>query len=201
MIRSESRSISVPWAITFADLALLLLCFFVMLTTFKETAPEPALIAEGTPSSALSQKMATLLKRQFAADMSQGWLDITARGESLHLQFGASEAFESGSDHLTQRTLSLIDAMGTVLANNEARIIVIGHTDDIPIRTERFRDNWELSSARAVSVIRELINRQDVNPARLEAKGYADTRPLVPNDSEENRARNRRIEIEFSWSR
>jgi len=93
----------------------------------------------------------------------------------------------------------LIDTLAYALREGDARVIVAGHTDDLPISTERFRDNWDLSSARAVSVIRELINRHGVDPSRLEAKGYADTRPLVANDSIANRARNRRIEIEITW--
>jgi chemotaxis protein MotB len=69
----------------------------------------------------------------------------------------------------------------------------------MPIRTERFRDNWDLSTARSVSVIRALLSYPGMDPARLEAKGYADTRPLAPNDTDLNRLRNRRIEIEISW--
>lgn len=201
MIRSGRGPVSVPWAITFADLALLLLCFFVMLTSFR-TAPlaeaaEPHTAANAPLREPLAE-MALMLRREFASDISQGWLNVAARGTSLHIEFGSSDAFESGSDSLTPRTLSLIDAMGPLLARNRAQIIVIGHTDDVPIHNGRFRDNWELSSARAVSVIRELINRHKVDPVRLEAKGYADTRPQAANDSEFNRARNRRIEIEIS---
>ncbi len=83
----------------------------------------------------------------------------------------------------------------------DARITVAGHTDDLPISNGRFRDNWDLSSARAASVIRELVIRHGIDPARLEAKGHADTRPLTRNGSAKDRARNRRIEIEIAWQR
>lgn len=204
---SGSRPLSVPWAITFADLALLLLCFFVMLTSFSSrpspvsAAPVANSTAESRGSNSQSKVIGTMLQQNFSSEIAKGWLFVDASAERLRIQFGASEGFESGSDALTSQTVSLIDAMGPMLAEGTAKISVIGHTDDLPIHTERFRDNWELSSARAVSVIRELINRYGVDPSRLEAKSYADTHPVATNDSEANRARNRRIEIEISWAR
>ena len=71
---------------------------------------------------------------------------------------------------------------------------VAGHTDNLPINTARFPSNWELSAARAGSVIRYLIE-SGVDPARLRAEGYADTRPLTANDSDKSRAQNRRVEL------
>ncbi|HSH70991.1 MAG TPA: OmpA family protein, partial [Deferrisomatales bacterium] len=78
--------------------------------------------------------------------------------------------------------------------------LVEGHTDDVPIRgvlAQRFPTNWELSAARALSVVRFLQEVGGVDPARLAAAGYGEYRPAVPNDSAENRARNRRIELKL----
>ena len=200
MISAARRPVAVPWAITFADLALLLLCFFVMLTAQRQAQTT---LADAGVDLALSPalELSDALQKKFAAEIADGWLKVDARTGSLHVQFGASDGFESGSDNLATRTLTLIDAMGSLLSREDVTITVIGHTDNVPISTERFRDNWELSSARAISVIRELIRRHGVDPRRLEAKGYADTHPLYSNDSESNRLRNRRIEIEISWAR
>ena len=200
MTRRSAAAPSVPWTITFADMALLLLCFFVMLSALSpktvETTKAPA-EAPQTPAAAINA--ATMLRNQFAFEIEQGWLVVNQTDSTLLLRFGAGDAFDLGSDHLTPLTRALIDTLAHTLQDGDARMIVAGHTDDLPISTERFRDNWDLSSARAVSVIRELINRHSVDPNRLEAKGYADTRPLVVNDSPANRARNRRIEIEITW--
>lgn len=217
MIKEERATLSLPWAITFADMALLLLCFFIMLTTMRgdavptvaqskstgtataaatATAADVSLIA--TSPAAI---MASELSNRFSSEIAEGWLKVNAQNSILHIRFGTGDAFDSGSDEITYRTARLLDAIGETLITNDARIVVVGHTDDQPISTGRFRDNWDLSSARAVSVIRELIQRHDIAPTRLEAKGYADTRPQAPNDSEWNRSLNRRIEIEIIWPR
>ena len=73
-------------------------------------------------------------------------------------------------------------------------ILVTGHTDDVPIRTARFPSNWELSTSRAVSVVKLMAGKL-TEPARLRAEGLADSAPIVPNDSAANRARNRRVTI------
>jgi chemotaxis protein MotB len=85
-----------------------------------------------------------------------------------------------------------------VLSEKSGEILVQGHTDNIAISTSRFRSNWELSTARAVSVAHELLTERVLNPQRLTVSGYSDTRPLVKNDSKENRAFNRRVEIVVS---
>ena len=72
--------------------------------------------------------------------------------------------------------------------------MVEGHTDNVPIQTERYPSNWELSSGRAGSVVRQLI-ALGVSPERIRATGFADTKPLKPNDSEANRAVNRRVDL------
>jgi chemotaxis protein MotB len=72
---------------------------------------------------------------------------------------------------------------------------VEGHTDDVPIQTSKFASNWELSTARATRVVDYLIHAGSIDPARLSAAGYSQFHPLVANDSEANRARNRRTDI------
>ncbi len=77
----------------------------------------------------------------------------------------------------------------------DSRVVVAGHTDDIPISTDWYRSNWELASSRAVTVAHYMLENKGVDPGRLVIEGYADTRPLVANTSAENRAKNRRVEI------
>ena len=90
-----------------------------------------------------------------------------------------------------------MDKVREALVDTEGQITVSGHTDNLPIYTDRFRSNWELSSARAVSVAHELLIDGDIDAQRFLVVGHADTKPLVDNETPENRARNRRVEIEL----
>jgi len=117
-----------------------------------------------------------------------------AEGELL-ISFRHEAAFESGSDVLLPRFRPVVDRIGRLIATTHGTVIVAGHTDDRPISTARFRSNWDLSTARAVSVVHRLLEMHTVAAERLIAEGYGDARPLLPNDSESNRARNRRVEI------
>jgi chemotaxis protein MotB len=84
-------------------------------------------------------------------------------------------------------TESVISAKGKVL--------VAGHTDDIPISTDWYRSNWELSAGRSVSVAEFMLKNKKLDPKRIIIEGHADTQPLVPNISSANRAKNRRVEV------
>ena len=75
------------------------------------------------------------------------------------------------------------------------RVVVAGHTDNIPISTDWYRSNWELSASRSVTVAHFMLNKKGTDANRLVIEGFADTRSLVPNDSAKNRAINRRVEI------
>ncbi len=101
-----------------------------------------------------------------------------------------------GSAELEPEGRSVLDAMASALAVLPNNIAIEGHTDNQPIiGGGLYPTNWELSTARATSVLRYLIDTHHLNPARLSAAGYADTRPLVPNTSPANQALNRRVEI------
>ena len=83
-----------------------------------------------------------------------------------------------------------------ILKKHNYKVVVRGHTDDLPIRSEIFPSNWELSAARAAATLRYLAG-QGISPSRMKAVGYADTRPIVPNNTKDNRALNRRVEFYF----
>lgn len=105
--------------------------------------------------------------------------------------------FDLGSAHIREEALPLLDQLRNVILETPNRIIVTGHTDDLPIRTAQFPSNWELSAARAGSVIRNFLTKGGIEATRFLAVGMADTLPRAPNDSEVNRAQNRRVEIAF----
>jgi len=107
--------------------------------------------------------------------------------------------FESGSDAITQEGMDVLNKVGAALKGvRDRQIHISGHTDNMQIGPSlrgRFKTNWELSTARATSVVRYLVDHADVAPQLLMAGGHAYTRPVASNDSEEGRTQNRRIEI------
>lgn len=104
--------------------------------------------------------------------------------------------FDLGKADLKPSAALFLDLFSEILVNMPNSVIVEGHTDDLPIRPGYiFETNWELSGARASSVVRYLIDSNGFEPNRMTASGYADSRPRFPNDSAEHRAYNRRVEI------
>lgn len=153
----------------------------------------------------VQQRLEELIKQteQDAYDLAQalheqiveGQVEVETQGRKIIIRIREKGSFSSGSADLNPRYRDVMHEVSAVLALKPGSVVVQGHSDDIPIRTPRFRSNWELSSARAVSVAHELMRAGDLDPRRFEVSGKADTAPLVPNDSAENRARNRRVEI------
>jgi chemotaxis protein MotB len=117
----------------------------------------------------------------------------TERGVVLVLQEQA--LFDSGEATILEASYPFLDKVATLLSQIPNFIKVEGHTDNRPISTYRFPSNWELSSARASSVIRYLTGTENLDPKRFIAVGYGDTRPIAPNDTPENLQKNRRVEI------
>ena len=103
--------------------------------------------------------------------------------------------FPKGQARITSRAAHLLDKIVSLLRGTNNHIRVEGHTDDLPIHTAAFPSNWELSTARATTVVRYLIAHEGFDPGRLSAAGYADSRPVAPNDSEAHRAMNRRVDL------
>ncbi|MBU2567373.1 MAG: OmpA family protein [Elusimicrobia bacterium] len=103
--------------------------------------------------------------------------------------------FDLNKVELKTQAMNILSQIATVLKGSDYPIIVEGHTDNLPVYGGRYPSNWHLSSARAFSVIEYFVNEGKINPKRFSAMGYAEYRPVVPNDTEENRSINRRIEI------
>ena len=142
-----------------------------------------------------TQQDAYELADTLSEQINAGQVEIETRGRMIIVRIREKGSFISGSATLAPSYRDVLREVKAVLAQKPGHIAVQGHTDDIPIRTSRFRTNWELSSSRAVSVALELMEGGDVPKNRFEVAGFADTKPLAPNDSPENRARNRRVEI------
>ncbi len=122
--------------------------------------------------------------------------EITERGLTIKLD-DRNVMFASGSAQLNADAQRYIDRIGRIIRDKfKVHLIrVEGHTDNLPMLSALYPSNWELSSARASSIVRYLIKRFDFNPVLFSAVGLADTRPLADNSTNNNRAQNRRVEI------
>jgi chemotaxis protein MotB len=120
-------------------------------------------------------------------------VDLERRGLVINMVSGV--LFDSGSAQLTTRGTKLLGALGVVFRSFQNELVVEGHTDSRPIRTASFPSNWELSTARATSVLQFLLSGDQISARRLSAAGYADTRPRAANTTEAGMARNRRVDV------
>jgi len=103
--------------------------------------------------------------------------------------------FERGKSEVRPDSVNVLEHVAEVLRSSRSRVAIEGHTCDLPIHTAQFPSNWELSTARAGTLLRYFTSQQGLPTNRFMVAGYADTKPLVPNSSEQNRARNRRVDI------
>ena len=122
-------------------------------------------------------------------------IDVRYSNQGAHITFEDLLLFDFGKTDINPGGLAFLDKMATLIHKIPHPVRVEGHTDNVPIHTARFPSNWELSIARAVSVVKYIAGSGKINPQRLSAVGYGETRPLVPNDSAVHRTRNRRVEI------
>ncbi|PPK51068.1 flagellar motor protein MotB [Marinobacter persicus] len=250
--RKKSQKKGNPdWIVTFADLATLLLTFFILLLSFAEmdiekyramansmsaalggtdnvvgediggspvsqvqsdavSLPEPTetlqqepeFIDERSEDSAETAQipggvldLAQRLIQELEAEVASDALHINYDKDQVVIRFSEDATFPSGSANIKPEMIPIIERVVEVVGNCTGDIVVSGHTDDRPISSSQYRSNWDLSAARAVSVVHELVMNREIPADRVLAAGRAETRPLVPNNSPENRAQNRRVEI------
>jgi chemotaxis protein MotB len=124
-------------------------------------------------------------------------LEVIETRDGLHVRIWDALIFPSGNDVVHPEIYPILDVIAKIAEIRPGKVSVVGHTCDLPIATEQFPSNWELSIARAVSVVKYL-NAVGVPADSLFAYGVADTRPLLPNTSREFRQKNRRVEIYIS---
>lgn len=140
-------------------------------------------------------KEAEAFKAALESEIAQGLIDVETESNRIVIRIREKGSFSSGDAKLNRDFAPIIAKIRDVLVKTDGQIAVAGHTDDIPINTPRYRSNWELSTSRAASVVHELLASGEMTTERFVLEGYADTKPLIPNDTAENRARNRRVEI------
>ena len=149
---------------------------------------DPAgLHAEDSPGDLIDPSISDL-------DSEEG-IRAVQRGKEIVITVEDRVLFASGAAKIDSRAFPMMERISSVLRKVPMQIRVEGHTDSDPIRTERFPSNWELSTARAVNMLKHLANAGKISAERLSAAGYGESKPLFPNDTKANKAKNRRVEI------
>jgi chemotaxis protein MotB len=213
------------WEIIYSGFVLILLCFFIMLSSFStmeagkvmrfvksftsamsilpggvKFESGPAVLSGSAdmvdPESHLAKIFDNLeeLAQQFHL---QDKINLAFTREGLVMRLSEHALFDVGAADIAVEALPLLQKIGAIISKTEYFIRIEGHTDNLPIHTALFPSNWELSTARAVNVLRYFIKNHNIDPRRLAAEGFGEFHPLVANDRPENRAKNRRVEIIF----
>ncbi len=219
--RKERKQVCSPlWMTTYSDMVTLLLTFFVLLFSMSNVDVQKfqAILSAfrgslgvldggmsitediGLQSSSelairqlhdLEQELQEFITEQGFSGSVQ--LEMEERG--LIIRFADQIFFDLGKAELKPEALDILNQLGPMLKDLPNPIRIEGHTDNLPINTERFPSNWELSTYRATSVIRYLVERLHFDPDKLSAAGYGEYRPIRDNLTSTNRAFNRRVDI------
>lgn len=140
------------------------------------------------------QKIADEVKHDLQALVDEGLVEVNKTNKGLEIEIKSEILFASGTARLSATAQSALKQIAKILAKQENQIHVEGFTDDVPISTETFPSNWELSAARSASVV-HLFTKSGIAPERLAAIGYAEFKPIAPNLTETGRRKNRRVAI------
>lgn len=143
------------------------------------------------------EKAKAELEARLSKEISDEEVSVKMMDRGLVITFVAEVLFNSGKAELRQSSFEKLDKIADVLNTTvkDLSVGIEGHTDDVPIQRSGWKSNWELSSARALSVLHYLTQTSNVSPGRLSATGYGEYRPVADNVTPEGRQKNRRVEI------
>lgn len=122
-------------------------------------------------------------------------IQVEREENKVVIRFPSEIAFAPGRHEVTDEFAYMLRQIIPILARTAGDVLVAGHTDDVPITGGQYGSNWGLSAARSTSVVHVLLESGDIPAERITVEGFGESRPLVANDSKENRAKNRRVEI------
>jgi len=122
-------------------------------------------------------------------------INVIREPRGILIRLNDTVLFDKGSDIIKDKALNVLDKIAVVLKDEPNSIRIEGHTDNLPIKTDKFPSNWELSTARATNIIKYLVEVHKLNPSRISAAGYGEYMPISGNDTETGRGENRRVDI------
>ncbi|MGE3507424.1 MAG: OmpA family protein [Vicinamibacterales bacterium] len=137
----------------------------------------------------------TQVETELAEAVQAGQVEINRDRRGLIISIPETGAFPVGSADLSPALEAVMARLAQALERLPNAVRIEGHTDNVPIRTARFASNWDLSAARAISVVDVLLSRAAVSPSRISVAGYGEHRPRVSNTTPGGRSRNRRVDI------
>jgi len=196
-----------PWMATFADMVTLLMVFFVLFYSVEKDNTEKfksaidMMVEEDGPDG-----LAKIMKVMDSTEVMQNLKEmrdatLAAQAEETEedrivLRVPGLNLFKKKSAKLTPEARPVLNEIVKIIKTKgkNHKIFIQGHTDDVPIHTAKYESNWELSAVRATAVLRHFYDK-GIDPEKLTATGYADTFPMVPNNTKEGRAKNARIEF------
>jgi chemotaxis protein MotB len=211
--------------IVFSGFVLILLCFFIMLSSFasiedsrvtrfvKSFTTAVSILSGGLsldPGKTIVVHSAHLVDKNSElsiifdriSEMTRHFglekkvaVSVSERGTVMRLSDNV--LFDLGKAQILPEAVPFLEKICSIIRETTADIHIEGHTDDLPIRTLRFPSNWELSTARAVNCLRYFVEKGNISPKRVSAVGFGEFHPVAPNDSPQSRAKNRRVEIVF----
>ncbi|MEF1219139.1 flagellar motor protein MotB [Photobacterium damselae] len=203
---SKKQSGAPAWMATFADLATLLMCFFVLLLSFSEMDVMKFKQIAGSMKNAFGvqnlldindiPKGTSVIAQEFRPGRpEEGNVEIENFGQQLVIRIKEQGAFPEGSAFLQPKFRPLVRQVASLVKDVPGIVRISGHTDDRPVESELYRSNWDISAQRAVSVAQEMAKVTGFDQHRMQVVGLADTAPIASNDTVEGRKRNRRVEI------
>ncbi len=215
------------WEIIYSGFILILLCFFVMMCAFSNVEASRmdkfvksfthsidvlkggfGFQTEGDMTDASSdfraeqKRLGPIFEKLVNIENTFGLEDnisISFSGEGLVMRLSDTSLFGLGVAEISPKARPLLDKIADVLAEAPHEVRIEGHADNLPIHTPGFPSNWELSTARAVNVLRYVLDSGKCDPQMLSAAGFGEFQPIYPNDSPEHRTKNRRVEFIFSY--
>ena len=182
------------WLISYTDVVTILLILFIAVAAQSLKArvdpPPPQL---ETAREVKPVKQSSL--RAVEAKLRLQGLDLKLESRGLIISLPQAILFLSGDDRLNPSALAVVSKIASVLLEIDNKVALVGHADAVPIHNARFKNNWELSTARSLSLLSLLTVQYGVPEPRLSVQSYGTSNPKGPNDTEAGRAENRRVEI------
>lgn len=139
----------------------------------------------------LAKKLNNTIEKNGLAEV----IKLRKEDRGIILQLDETILFEPGKADLKENNKEVLETITTIINEHNNDVLIEGHTDNVPMNNKEFASNWELSAARALSAVTYFVHDKQIDPMRFSVKGYGEYKPLVPNDTPENRAINRRIDI------
>ncbi|MBL7048251.1 MAG: OmpA family protein [Nitrospira sp.] len=223
------------WMATFADLATLLLTFFILMLSFAEmdvikfkdalgslnealggtksgsglfqgsdsavsvtnSAPPTAFVISGIAPSQVNKFLTSELKETVKEQKLDDGVEVETTKRGIVMRVTGRIFFNPGTADLVAGAQPLLDKIVSVINKYPKQVAVEGHTDNIPISSTKFRNNWELSTARAYAALEYIMETKGIDITRIHIGGFGDVRPIASNATPEGRSKNRRVEFVF----